>query len=143
MTIIVGAFTGQWFAVMQKLGLEYNFWFGHQGWEYADIGRFWQWFFFIGLMLWLLLVGRALWPALRANTESRSLVALLFLSTVAIGFFYAAALVWGEHSHLSESNIGAGGWCIYGSKASSRSSPLRCSPSFSHALACCLPSSRP
>ena len=101
-TIIVGAFTGQWFAVMQKLGLEHNFWFGHQGWEYADIGRFWQWFFFVGLMLWLVLVGRALWPALRANTESRSLVTLLFLSTVAIGLFYAAALVWGEHSHLSE-----------------------------------------
>ena len=100
--IIVGAFTGQWFAVMQKLGLEHNFWFGHQGWEYADIGRFWQWFFFVGLMLWLLLVGRALWPALRADSESRSLVALLFLSTVAIGLFYAAALVWGEHSHLSE-----------------------------------------
>ncbi|MHA6688608.1 nitric-oxide reductase large subunit [Mesorhizobium sp. A556] len=100
--IIVGAFTGQWFAVMHMLGLEYNFWFGHQGWEYADIGRFWQWFFFIGLMLWLVLVGRALWPALRADTESRSLVALLFLSTVAIGLFYAAALVWGEHSHLSE-----------------------------------------
>lgn len=100
--IIVGAFAGQWFAVMQKLGLEHNFWFGHQGWEYADIGRFWQWFFFIGLMLWLVLVGRALWPALRADTESKSLVALLFLSTVAIGLFYAAALVWGEHSHLSE-----------------------------------------
>src|SRR5680860_217594 len=99
--IIVGAFAGQWFAVMQKLGLEHNFWFGHQGWEYADIGRFWQWFLFIGLMLWLVLVGRALWPTLRADTESRSLVALLFLSTVAIGLFYGAALVWGEHTHLS------------------------------------------
>ena len=100
--IVVGAFTGQWFAVMQKLGLEYNFWFGHQGWEYTDIGRFWQWFFFVGLMLWLVLVGRALWPALRADNESRSLVALLFLSTVAIGLFYSSVLVWGEHSHLSE-----------------------------------------
>jgi nitric oxide reductase subunit B len=100
--IVVGAFTGQWFAVMQKLGLEYNFWFGHQGWEYTDIGRFWQWFFFVGLMLWLVLVGRALWPALRADNESRSLVALLFLSTVAIGLFYSSVLVWGERSHLSE-----------------------------------------
>jgi nitric oxide reductase subunit B len=87
---------------MQKLGLEYNFWFGHQGWEYTDIGRFWQWFFFVGLMLWLVLVGRALWPALKADNESRSLVALLFLSTVAIGLFYSSVLVWGEHSHLSE-----------------------------------------
>jgi nitric oxide reductase subunit B len=99
--IVVGAFTGQWLAVMQKLGLDRNFWFGHQGWEYADIGRFWQWFLFIGLMLWLVLVGRALWPAIVRGGEGRSIVGLLFLSTVAIGLFYGAALMWGEHTSLS------------------------------------------
>ena len=46
--IVVGAFAGQWLAVMQKLGLAKNFWFGHQGWEYVDLGRFWQIFLFIG-----------------------------------------------------------------------------------------------
>ena len=99
--IVVGSFAGQWLAVMQELGLERNFWFGHQGWEYADMGRFWQVFLFIGLMLWLLLVGRALWPTLRGESESRSIVGLLFLSTVAIGVFFGAALLWGEHTHLS------------------------------------------
>lgn len=99
--IVVGAFAGQWFAVMQKLGLEHNFWFGHQGWEYVDLGRFWQWFLFIGLGLWLTLVGRSLWPAIRNGGESRSIVVLLFLSTVAIGVFYAAGLMWGEHTSLS------------------------------------------
>ena len=68
--------------IMQKLGLQHNFWFGHQGWEYADIGRFWQWFLFIGLMLWLVLVGRALWPAIRRGGETKSIVSLLFLSTM-------------------------------------------------------------
>ncbi len=99
--IVVGAFTGQWFAVMQKLGLANNFWFGHQGWEYVDIGRFWQIFLFIGLMLWLVLMGRALWPALRRKDEMTSIVGLLFLSTIAIGLFYGAGLMWGEHSHIS------------------------------------------
>jgi nitric oxide reductase subunit B len=99
--IVVGSFAGQWLAVMQTLGLENNFWFGHQGWEYADMGRFWVWFLFIGLMLWLVLVGRALWPALREKTESRSIIALFFLSAVAIGLFYAAALMWNEHTSLS------------------------------------------
>lgn len=99
--IVVGAFAGQWFAVMQKLGLAHNFWFGHQGWEYVDIGRFWQIFLFVGLMLWLLLMGRALWPALRQRDEMASIVGLLFLSTVAIGLFYGAGLMWGEHTHLS------------------------------------------
>jgi nitric oxide reductase subunit B len=101
LVIVVGAFTGQWLAIMQKLGLEKNFWFGHQGWEYADIGRFWQWFLFIGLMLWLVLVGRALWPAIRRGGDGRSIVTLLFLSTVAIGLFYGAGLLWNEHTSLS------------------------------------------
>jgi nitric oxide reductase subunit B len=103
LVIVVGSFAGQWMAVMQKLGLENNFWFGHQGWEYADIGRFWQWYLFIGLLLWLCLVGRALWPVLRGpKTDTQSITALLFLSTVAIGLFFASALMWDEHTHISE-----------------------------------------
>ena len=99
--IVVGAFTGQWLAVMQKLGLDRNFWFGHQGWEYVDLGRFWQCFLFVGLGVWLLLVGRALIPAIRKGGESKSIIMLLFLSTVCIGLFYGAGLMWGEHTHLS------------------------------------------
>ena len=101
LVIVVGAFTGQWLAVMQKLGLEHNFWFGHQGWEYVDLGRFWQWFLFIGLLLWLLLVGRALWPAIVRKDETSSIVGLLFLSTTAIGLLFGAGLMWNEHTHLS------------------------------------------
>jgi len=101
LVIVVGAFAGQWFAVMQKLGLANNFWFGHQGWEYVDLGRFWQIFLFVGLVLWLVLMGRALWPALRRKDDLASIVGLLFLSTVAIAAFYAAGLMWGEHTHIS------------------------------------------
>jgi nitric oxide reductase subunit B len=99
--IVVGALGGQWLAVMQKMGLAANFWFGHQGYEYTDIGRFWQIFLFVGLMVWLLLVGRALWPALKARDDSRSITMLLFLSTIAIGLFYGAGLMWGRNTHLS------------------------------------------
>jgi len=103
LVIVVGSFAGQWLAVMQKLGLSHNFWFGHQGWEYADMGRFWQGFLFIGLLLWLTLVGRALWPVLRGPAdETKAIVGLLFLSTVCIGLFFGAALMWGEHTHISE-----------------------------------------
>ena len=108
LVIVVGSFAGQWLAVMQKLGLEHNFWWGHQGWEYADMGRFWQWYLFVGLLLWLTLVGRALWPVLRSKADdsetngTRAIVGLLFLSTVCIGLFFASALMWGEHTHISE-----------------------------------------
>lgn len=99
--IVVGAFAGQWFAVMQKMGVLQNFWFGHQGWEYVDIGRFWQIFLFIGLILWLLLMGRALMPALKRKDEVTSIVGLLFLSTVAIGLMYGAGLFYGSNSHIT------------------------------------------
>lgn len=99
--VVVGSFAGQWLGVMQKMHPEMNFWFGHHGYEYVDLGRFWQILLFIGLLLWLLLVGRGLWPLLRQGSQQRPLILLVFLSTVAIGLFYAAALTWGKHTHLA------------------------------------------
>lgn len=99
--VVVGSMAGEWLAVQQKMGLDLNFWFGHQGYEYVDLGRFWQILLFVGLLFWLTLVGRALWPALVQPGQTRPLVVVLFLSTVAIGLFYGAGLTWGEHTHLS------------------------------------------
>ena len=84
LVIVVGSLLGQWLGVMQKLGLIQNFWFGHQGYEYVDLGRFWQLFLFVGLVIWLLLMGRAIWPALRQKSESRNLLILFLISTIAI-----------------------------------------------------------
>jgi len=47
------------------------------------------------------LVGRALWPALKRRDDTASIVGLLFLSTIAIGLLYGAGLMWGERTHLS------------------------------------------
>lgn len=99
--VVVGSMAGEWLGVQQVLDLDLNFWIGHQGWEYVDLGRLWQIALFAGLMLWLTLVGRALWPALRSGGEAQPLTVILFLSTVAIGLFYGAGLTWGKHTHLS------------------------------------------
>ena len=99
--IVAGSMAGQWFGVQQKLGYVSNFWFGHQGYEYVDLGRFWQIFLFVGLFVWLGLMGRAMWPALRTPSESRHLLALFFLSSVAIALFYGAGLMWGRQTHLA------------------------------------------
>ncbi|MGH6886268.1 MAG: nitric-oxide reductase large subunit, partial [Geminicoccales bacterium] len=99
--VVVGSMAGEWLAVQQKMELNLNFWFGHQGYEYVDLGRFWQILLFAGLGIWLALVGRALWPALRQRSENQPLLVILFLSTVAIGLFYGAGLTWGQHTHLS------------------------------------------
>ena len=100
-TIVVGSMAGEWFSVQQKMGLDLTFWFGHQGFEYVDLGRFWQLFLFVGLVLWLGMVGRALLPALRRKDEHREITLVLFLSTIAIGLFYGAGLMWGKNTHLA------------------------------------------
>ena len=63
LVIVVGSLYGQWAGVMQRFGLTTNFWFGHQGYEYVDLGRFWQIFLFAGLFIWLFLMGQS--PAAR------------------------------------------------------------------------------
>ena len=87
--------------IMQKLGLVQNFWFGHQGYEYVDLGRFWQLFLFAGFFIWLFLMFRALWPALTKPSESRQLLIMFIIASVAIAGFYGAGLMWGRQTHLS------------------------------------------
>ena len=99
--VVVGSFAVEWLAVQQKFGHATNFWFGHMGYEYVDLGRFWAILLFVGLLIWLTLVGRALWPALKNASENRTLVWMVFLSTIAIGLFFGAALTWGRHTSLS------------------------------------------
>ena len=101
LVIVVGSLFGQWLGVMQKLGYIQNFWFGHQGYEYVDLGRFWQIFLFTGLIIWLFLMGRAIWPALKKKSESRSLLLLFLISSMAIAGFYGAGLMWGRQTNLA------------------------------------------
>ncbi len=101
LVIVVGSFAGQWSAVHRFISdLTVNFWFGHQGYEYVDLGRFWQIYLFIGLLLWVALVIRALMPALK-DKRSGSLVFLVALATISIGLLYGAGLMWGQHTHIA------------------------------------------
>lgn len=101
LVIVVGSLIGQWFAIMQKLDFDVNFWLGHQGYEYVDLGRFWQIFLFIGLFLWLFLMTRAIWPAFKKDVEGRNLLILFLISSAAIALFYGAGLMWGRTTNLA------------------------------------------
>jgi nitric oxide reductase subunit B len=100
--VVLGSMGGQWLSVMHMLGNgDMWFWFGHQGYEYVDLGRVWQAALFVGLLLWLFLIARSAIPALKSKNGSRSLVLLYLLTTAGIAFFYAPGLFWGMRSHLT------------------------------------------
>jgi nitric oxide reductase subunit B len=97
--VVGGSLAGEWLGIQQRLGNMW-FWFGSQGYEYVDLGRFWQILLFIGLVLWLVLMVAALKPALVRKSEDRSLLILFLISSIAIPLFYSAGLMYGQRSHL-------------------------------------------
>ncbi len=126
--VVVGSLAGEWLSVMNQMTDSQSFYFGHQGYEYVELGRFWQILLMVGLLLWLVLMIRVLLPALRKDgvgnlntnessvaldgksaldelnpekANQRHLVALLAVATAAIALFYGAGLTWGHHSHLT------------------------------------------
>ena len=101
LVIVVGSFAGEWLAINRRLGAgSLNFWFGHQGYEFLDLGRFWQLYLFVGLLLWTALVLRGLWPALKQQ-GGRSLSFLVVISTISIGLLFGTGLLYGQHAHIS------------------------------------------
>ncbi len=99
--IVVGSTASGWLGTLQGLGNDYSFWIGNQGLEFTSMGRIWQILLFIGLLFWVTLLGRGLWPALRKPSESRGLITMVFLAALCIGGFYATSLTWGQHTHHS------------------------------------------
>ncbi len=100
LAVVVGALVGDYFGVMGYIGDGW-FWFGNQGLSYIQLGRFWQIGFFSGLVIWSVLVFRALWPtaAMLAVatrqfwTGAIRLENLLWASTINIALLYAFGMV--------------------------------------------------
>lgn len=99
--IVVGSTAMGWLGSLQHKGTGFAFWLGNQGLEFTSMGRIWQILLFVGLLFWVTLLGRALWPALVKKSESRGLIVMVFLAALCIGGFYATSLTWGRHTHYS------------------------------------------
>ena len=97
--VVVGSLSGEALGINDKLG-RFWFWFGHQGSEYLDLGRFWQLLLAVGLVFWLFLMFRALRPAIQ-NPEKRELSSLFLYAAVAIPVFYLPALFYGPETNFA------------------------------------------
>ncbi len=100
-TVVVGSLIGEWLSVKGFFQGNNWFWWGHQGFEYVDLGRIWQIALLTGLGLWLYLVGRNVIPGIKTGGEQKPIMTLFLISAVAIGGFYMAGLMWGKNTHLS------------------------------------------
>ncbi len=100
LVVVGGSFIGSFLTINHIMPPNLSFWLGHQGYEYLDLGRFWQIALFIGIVFWLGLMLRAILPAFKLDGD-KNLLALLCLSTITIGLFYGSGLFYGERSHIT------------------------------------------
>ncbi|MDA8352317.1 MAG: nitric-oxide reductase large subunit [Firmicutes bacterium] len=98
--LVFGSLIGQWLGVNGYLG---NAWFlfGHQGWEYLELGRIWQVILAVGMFIWLLIVWRGLRGALRTETDKGGLTHLLFYAAIAVPVFYIFAFFFNPSSNIT------------------------------------------
>ncbi|HEQ98517.1 MAG TPA: nitric-oxide reductase large subunit [candidate division Zixibacteria bacterium] len=99
--VVLGTLVGSWLSIQGKFGGE-GFIFGHQGYEYIELGRLWQLLLIAGMLIWLILVLRAIIPAIRGEKDAGGLTHMLLYSTVSIPLFYMAGLMYGSGSHISD-----------------------------------------
>ncbi len=99
--VVVGALGGNWFSVQGFMKGDSYYYFGHQGYEYIELGRLWQVLLMVGMILWLFLVVRAIRPALAEEKDRGGLTHLFLYSSIAIPLFYMAGIMYGKGTHLS------------------------------------------
>lgn len=97
--VVTGSLLGEWAGIRQLLPSLW-FWFGHQGWEYLELGRAWQILLAIALLFWFGLLGRALAPALR-DPARREIAVLFVCAAIAIPVFYLPAMFFDGTTHFS------------------------------------------
>ncbi|CAM4380120.1 nitric-oxide reductase large subunit [Weissella hellenica] len=97
-----GSMLGEWGSTLGIINK--NWWlFGNFGWEYLELGKFWQIVFILAMVLWLIILMRGFIPALKrkADYDRTRLTTLLFSGAIAIPAFYLASLFILPNSHVT------------------------------------------
>jgi nitric oxide reductase subunit B len=97
--VVGGSLLGEWLGIRQMLGRLWE-WFGDQGWEYLDLGKAWQIGLALGLVLWVVLLFRAVQPAFK-DPERGEISILFFLSALAIPIFYLPAFFYNSATNYA------------------------------------------
>jgi nitric oxide reductase subunit B len=79
-------------------------WFGNQGFEYLDLGRFWQILLTVGLAFWVLILFRGLRGQLRKD-HTGNMPWLFFFSALSIPAFYGVGLLARTNSSFTSTDF--------------------------------------
>ena len=94
--VVFGSMAGEFFDIHGLLPDTFAA-IGMQGWEYLDLGRFWQALLSLGLCLWVAILFRGL--RTRLATDSRgNMPWMFFFTALAIPAFYAVGLLTSSES---------------------------------------------
>ncbi|MEW6635306.1 MAG: nitric-oxide reductase large subunit [Actinomycetota bacterium] len=89
--VVFGSMAGEFAGIHGWIG-DLWAWFGNQGWEYLDLGRFWQVLLSVGLFLWVAMLYRVMRMRLRRESVG-NMPWMFFLAALAIPAFYAVGLL--------------------------------------------------
>src|SRR6476659_8471511 len=79
-------------------------WFGNQGFEYLDLGRFWQILLTIGLLFWVAILFRGIRGRLQRE-HLGNMPWLFFFAALAIPAFYAVGLLANSDSNFTTADF--------------------------------------
>jgi nitric oxide reductase subunit B len=97
--VILGSLVGEFLGVKQLLGNLW-YWLGNQGWEYLEIGRGWQILLAIGLVIWVILLVRAVGQT-RKDPQLGEVARLFLLTAFAIPLFYVPAFFFNSTTNFT------------------------------------------
>jgi len=89
--VVFGSMAGEYAGIEGWIRRDWA-WFGDQGFEYLDLGRFWQILLTLGLVFWVIMLFRGLRSRLKQD-HCGNMPWLFFFSALTIPTFYAVGLL--------------------------------------------------
>lgn len=99
--VVLGSLVGEYAGIH---GLTSSVWFGNQGFEYIELGRFWQVLLIAGLLFWVAMLYRAMRRRLRSE-HLGNMPWLFLLAALAIPAFYAVGLLARQDTNFTTSEF--------------------------------------
>jgi nitric oxide reductase subunit B len=101
--VVFGSMAGEYAGIHGWIQRGWS-WFGNQGFEYLDLGRFFQILLSVGLAFWVIILFRGLRGRLKTEPMG-NMPWLFFFSALSIPAFYAVGLLARTNSHFTTTDF--------------------------------------